>query len=103
MVVAKASLLSLQSRNVHPIEKENRYDDYDRIRSRLADSKYLKSLELHGHKNQRRWHDMKYFEDNRAEVRQIYRNLLKATASVLPRKIERGARLAEFKHMFRVD
>ena len=35
-------------------------------------------------------------------MRQIYRDILKKTAASLPRKLDREAKLAEFRHMFRV-
>ena len=35
------------------------------------------------------------------EVRALYRDLLKQTARVMPRKLEREAKLTELKHMFR--
>ena len=38
---------------------------------------------------------------NRIEVLAIYRDLMKKTARALPRRLEREAQLAEFRHMFR--
>ena len=38
---------------------------------------------------------------NKMEVCALYRDLLKETARVLPRKLEREAKLAELKYMFR--
>ena len=35
------------------------------------------------------------------EMRALYRDLMKKTARVLPRKLEREAKLAEFRFMFR--
>ena len=43
-----------------------------------------------------------FFHANRVEVRALYRDLLKQTARAMPRKLEREAKLAELKHMFRV-
>ena len=38
---------------------------------------------------------------NGIEVRALYRDLMKETARVLPRKLEREAKLAELRFMFR--
>ena len=42
-----------------------------------------------------------FMATNRVEVRALYRDILKQTARVLPRKLEREAKLAELKYMFR--
>ena len=42
-----------------------------------------------------------FFYSNRMEVRALYRDLMKQTARVLPRKLEREAKLAELRYMFR--
>ena len=42
-----------------------------------------------------------FFEENRREVRQLYRDLLKLTAQSIDRKLEREARLTELKQLFR--
>ena len=42
-----------------------------------------------------------FMEQNRVEVLAIYRDLMKKTARVLPRRFEREAKLAEFRYMFR--
>ena len=42
-----------------------------------------------------------FFEKNKMEVRALYRELLKKTSQALPRKLEREAKLAEFRYMFR--
>ena len=43
-----------------------------------------------------------FFAENRVEVRNLYRDLLKLTAKSIPRKMEREARLAEMRHFFRI-
>ena len=42
-----------------------------------------------------------FWEQNKSEVRYLYRILLKSTGRAIPRKIEREARIAELKYMFR--
>ena len=42
-----------------------------------------------------------FFHANRIEVRALYRDLLKETSKCLPRKLQREAKLAELKYMFR--
>ncbi len=41
-------------------------------------------------------------EYNRIEVRNLYRDLLKLTSRSISRKMEREARLAEFRYFFRL-
>lgn len=43
-----------------------------------------------------------FMEANRNEVLQLYRELMKKTAKALPRRFEREAKLAEFRHFFRI-
>ena len=42
-----------------------------------------------------------FFVANKAEVRQLYREILKATSQKMPRKLTREAKLAEIRYMFR--
>lgn len=40
-------------------------------------------------------------QENRAEVLALYRDLMKKTARALPRRLEREAKLAEFRYIMR--
>jgi len=42
-----------------------------------------------------------FYEQNRHEVKAIYRDILKKTSRAMPRKMGREAKLAEFRYMFR--
>eukprot|EP00347_Sterkiella_histriomuscorum_P020010 403339444 len=42
-----------------------------------------------------------YLESNKREVLALYRELLKAVIKNMPRKLEREAKLAEFRYLFR--
>ena len=42
-----------------------------------------------------------FLDSNRAEIRALYRQILKGTSRAIPRKLEREARLVELKTLFR--
>ena len=42
-----------------------------------------------------------FYHSNRIEVIALYRDLMKETSKAMPRKLERAAKLAELKFMFR--
>ena len=42
-----------------------------------------------------------FFYHNRIEVLNIYRDLMKKTGKAIPRRLEREAQLAEYRHFFK--